>query len=136
MYKNKNKEKEWRKEYRKNNKDKLLKREKKYREKNKVEIRNRDYLRKYRIRLEEYNKILEAQNGVCKICKLKEKSKKAENLAIDHNEKNGNVRGLLCGNCNRALGGFQDNIQNLLKAVKYLKTGEETCALILTKEAN
>jgi hypothetical protein len=31
------------------------------------------------------------------------------------------VRGLLCNNCNRALGYFKNSIENLEAAVRYLK---------------
>jgi len=42
-------------------------------------------------------------------------------LAVDHDHKNGEVRGLLCHRCNVGLGNFQDNPELLLKAYKYLK---------------
>ena len=42
-------------------------------------------------------------------------------LVMDHNHKNGKFRGMLCNHCNRGLGNFKDNIQNLEKAILYLK---------------
>ena len=41
-------------------------------------------------------------------------------LHIDHNHKNGKIRGLLCGKCNLGLGHFYDNPKVLIKASKYL----------------
>src|SRR4030042_4253907 len=58
----------------------------------KVERRNL-LKNKYGMTLEEYDKILEQQNGVCKICgKINLNGKR---LAVDHNHKTGKIRGLL-----------------------------------------
>ena len=40
---------------------------------------------------------------------------------IDHNHKTGVIRGVLCRNCNSALGLFQDDTEILEKAIRYLK---------------
>lgn len=42
-------------------------------------------------------------------------------LVVDHNHETGKVRGLLCHNCNRALGLFKDNPSVLQKTFEYLK---------------
>jgi len=39
---------------------------------------------------------------------------------IDHNHKTGKIRGIICLNCNRAIGRCKENPLNLIKAVKYL----------------
>lgn len=42
-------------------------------------------------------------------------------LPIDHDHKTGVVRGLLCWNCNVAIGKLGDNPDAVLNAYKYLK---------------
>ena len=78
---------------------------------------------KFNLSIEEYNKILEKQNNSCAICKqdfdtIKQETNKS--LCVDHNHENGEIRGLLCNNCNRGLGFFKDNAVSLLEAIKYL----------------
>lgn len=73
----------------------------------------------YGITLEQYNNMLEAQNYTCAICGNGDEVE-GRRLAIDHCHTTGEVRGLLCGKCNRALGLFYDNKDLLSKAIKYL----------------
>jgi hypothetical protein len=42
-------------------------------------------------------------------------------LVMDHNHSTGKFRGMLCHHCNRGLGNFKDDIQNLENAILYLK---------------
>jgi hypothetical protein len=62
--------------------------------------------------------MLLAQNGVCaacfKTCSIK------KNLAVDHDHKTGKVRGLLCQNCNVALGHARENPDVLRRLAEYL----------------
>lgn len=75
----------------------------------------------------EYHKMFEKQHGVCAICGKPETRKAPQTngricrLHIDHDHKTGKVRGLLCSRCNIGLGHFMDNIEFLLKAIRYLK---------------
>ena len=82
------------------------------------------YKRVYGITLEEYLDLAESQHFVCKLCG-KENFAMGQNhsgcLVVDHDHKTGKVRGLLCHNCNRALGLFQDDPELLLRASQYLK---------------
>lgn len=43
------------------------------------------------------------------------------NLHIDHCHEKNKFRGLLCGNCNTALGMFKDNVEVMRKAIKYIE---------------
>lgn len=72
----------------------------------------------YGITLEDYNKMLAMQSGVCMICGQEESNGKR--LAIDHDHKTGAVRGLLCNHCNIGLGKFFDDPSLLTAAINYL----------------
>lgn len=80
--------------------------------------------RTYGISYEEYLQMLEEQGHVCAICGEEGfvmKSTHKLKLVVDHCHTTGRVRGLLCHNCNRALGLFKDSPGRLLRAVEYLK---------------
>lgn len=75
--------------------------------------------RNYGITLDEYNSMYAKQNGLCAICS-KPDEVKGRRLAVDHDHETGQVRALLCGNCNRGLGNFKDDANMLIKATRYL----------------
>ena len=82
----------------------------------------------YGITISDYDEMLNAQNSTCKICKKPQKENTVGNggagpkvLAVDHDHKTGQVRGLLCCDCNRAIGLFRDNPESLEKAAEYLR---------------
>lgn len=84
------------------------------------------YLYRYGITKEIYDEMYEKQNGVCAICNQPEKlfdkrANRVKVLAVDHNHKTGNVRGLLCQSCNTGIGLFEDNIKIMKMAIEYLK---------------
>jgi hypothetical protein len=75
-------------------------------------------IRMYGISVEDYERMLEEQDGGCHICGKKPEGKRA--LDIDHDHTTGKVRGLLCSNHNRALGLLNDDIKLMLRSVEYL----------------
>jgi Recombination endonuclease VII len=91
---------------------------KKYYEHN-DEWRNQNYIRRYGISLQEYNAKLEEQNNVCKLCLSS--CTTGRRLAVDHCHTTGKVRGLLCKNCNQALGLFKESADLIEKAADYIK---------------
>lgn len=104
-------------------------RRKQYTKKNPVKYRNMlkksNLKRQYGISLEEYEEMFSSQGGKCKICFDYEKgidprTELPFNLAVDHDHKTGRIRGLLCANCNRAIGLFKDNPETILSAHNYL----------------
>jgi len=83
--------------------------------------RHNEYLKekRYGMSQDQFNKMLVDQNNMCKICNNKFKDKK--DTHIDHCHNSNIVRGLLCNNCNMALGQFNDNTDIMDKAIKYLE---------------
>lgn len=81
--------------------------------------RNTRLKKKFGINYNQYQKILEEQDYKCFICGEKEP---ADNriLSVDHCHDTGRIRGLLCSNCNTALGKFKDNVNYLTKAIEYI----------------
>lgn len=70
--------------------------------------------------------LLSEQSGLCAICKQGEKRRDNKSgviraLAQDHDHLTGKLRGLLCSDCNLALGFFQDSIPRMEDAIAYLK---------------
>lgn len=77
-------------------------------------------LRRYGITMEEFQQMVEAQNGLCAICAQPPKGK--HYLSVDHSHATGKVRGLLCDNCNKGIGNLQDSPEVLEKAAAYLRS--------------
>ena len=77
--------------------------------------------RNYGISLKEYSEKLEAQNHKCAICRV-ELSNGGGLTHLDHNHTTGEIRAILCTNCNRGLGHFKESIENLKSAIIYLDT--------------
>lgn len=76
-------------------------------------------LKKYGITVEQYDNKLEEQNGGCAICNRK--CKTGRSLSVDHNHDTKEFRGLLCINCNIAVGNLMDNPDLARKAAEYLE---------------
>ena len=88
---------------------------------------NRKYYLKsaYGITLEQYEKMLREQNYSCKICKTDEREVYKQTLFVDHCHTTGKIRGLLCHQCNTALGKFRDSETILNSAIEYLKESKD-----------
>lgn len=77
--------------------------------------RNYHLPRRYGITAQEFDLMLEAQGGLCAICRA------APAAHVDHDHATNAVRELLCFNCNGGLGQFRDDPAVLLAAVAYLE---------------
>lgn len=86
---------------------------------------NDNYLKnEYGLSKKEFDTMKEEQKGKCAICGGEGFLMRAHHwskLVVDHDHSTGSVRGLLCHNCNRALGLFQDSPENLRRAAEYLE---------------
>lgn len=143
-WKQKNKEKvqQKQKEWYENNKEIILKKSREYYKEHRQELiektkkwvednpeKRRAYQKQYFLRRnfnlteEEYNNLLNKQNNKCSICGVDLFLDKTK-AVIDHDHTTGELRGILCTNCNIGLGHFKDNCANLLHAVDYLMGGE------------
>lgn len=81
--------------------------------------RNSRLKKVFGITIEDYDALLSTQNGVCAICKAVQNN--GIRLAVDHSHKTKKVRGLLCMECNRAVGLLKDNSKIAQQVVNYLK---------------
>lgn len=71
----------------------------------------------YGISVDEYQAMLDAQNGKCAIC---DSDNNGKTLNVDHDHETGVVRALLCHGCNTALGLLGDDVNRCLSAAAYL----------------
>lgn len=79
----------------------------------------------YGISIDSYHSMLSSQNGKCAI-KTCNRLASEKTLHVDHDHTTGYVRGLLCHNCNTALGLVGENIQLLLDLIDYLNMYDGT----------
>lgn len=94
------------KDWAKNNPDKYL------------EIQQRkNRKRKYGVSGPRFQELIEQCNNSCSICLTPFNT----TPHIDHDHCTGEVRGLLCGSCNRALGLLKDSPEVIFSAYTYLK---------------
>ena len=85
-------------------------------------IKRRHLLKQYGLTIEAYETMLKGQDGGCAICGGPPGGK-WNTFNVDHDHKTGKVRGLLCLNCNRAIGCIKDNPKIAQKIVDYLNIG-------------
>lgn len=73
---------------------------------------------------EDYDRLLGEQLGVCAICERPEsveRGGKSEWLSVDHCHTTGKVRGLLCTQCNHAIGKLDDDPELMRRAIAYIE---------------
>jgi len=105
------------------NRKQILKEQKLFRKAHPTYQLNIHLKHKFGITLEQYNKMIEAQNGVCAICgsfEIEKNQYGIKRLSVDHDHQTGKLRGLLCTNCNKGLSFFKDKYNLLIQASNYL----------------
>lgn len=118
--------KEYQDRYRANNRQTRLESQRKWRDKNQHRLpamRRSGMLRKlYGLTIDSYNALLLKQGGKCAICETI--ILPGNKSAIDHDHDTGEVRGILCTQCNTGLGNFKESIALLHWAANYLSGGQ------------
>lgn len=69
--------------------------------------------------------ILAEQGDCCAICAKASCGRGRNGYHVDHDHKTGIIRGALCASCNKGIGIFQDSVDVLTSAAKYLCTIKE-----------
>ena len=103
-----------------------VKRTVEYNREHSTSVRSQYLKRNYGLTFEEFEAMLSDQDNCCAICKSTKPLGRHKRFNVDHHNKTGNVRGLLCSNCNTALGLVNDNILTLKSMIQYLESHEET----------
>jgi hypothetical protein len=110
--------------YRYSCKDCEAPRYKKYREDNKEKVNNNrlkwNRKKSYNFPPELFEARFDEQNKSCAICKSPNAGGRGA-FHADHNHETNQPRGVLCHNCNVALGNFKDNPELLKTAIEYLE---------------
>lgn len=115
-----------------NNRESHIERRSQWHRENPERYRETYLQRKYGISSIQYQSMYDSQNGLCAICGRPEISKIL--MAVDHDHRTGRVRALLCTKCNKGLGHFDDDKEQLLKAAEYLeKFSDKTGSAIPAK---
>ncbi len=89
-------------------------------------LNNARLIKNYGITAEQYETMLEEQNGVCASCHnhemaLDPRTGNLFGLSVDHDHETGHVRGLLCMTCNRCLGLLHDDPERIKELLRYLE---------------
>jgi len=78
-------------------------------------------LRTYGLTRDQYEAMLDAQGGVCALCKRPARKIGGFILDVDHDHVTGKVRSLLCRLCNIGIGHFHEDPTLLRAAAEYLE---------------
>jgi hypothetical protein len=104
------------------NPDKVRELKRKHNKGIKPSVRREQALKhKFNITQDDYEKMLQSQDGLCRICHKESNNKVQKHFHVDHNHETGKIRGLLCNKCNMGLGMFNDNKDLIKKAMDYLE---------------
>lgn len=60
------------------------------------------------------------ENFTCPICLKTFKRQHINDVVLDHNHKDGSIRGWLCSSCNTSLGKFNDDVNILQRAINWI----------------
>jgi hypothetical protein len=89
------------------------------------ERRRKKALNRYNVTPEQYEQMLADQHYVCAVCgqpehRINPYSKQVAPLAVDHDHNSGEVRALLCHDCNTGLGNLHEDPDRIMALYKYI----------------
>jgi hypothetical protein len=87
----------------------------------KICSRDRQWDIKFGLSPEDYLEMYNKQDGKCACCGRYAEEVSNKNLAVDHDKDTGKIRGLLCSSCNQGIGLLGDDLESVIKAVRYLE---------------
>lgn len=88
------------------------------------QVRRSQLLSKYGLTIGEYELTLESQNWCCASCSVPFDDH-GKYPCVDHSHTSGKVRGIICHNCNAALGLLGDTEQGVMSLLEYIRrTGD------------
>ena len=105
--------------WRKNNMDYVAGKAREWRAKNPERVKDHHLLKNYGIDYGTYDRMFAEQGGKCAICGTKSTGRHTR-FHVDHCHKTGEVRGLLCHNCNHGIGHFKHSPEILQSAINFL----------------
>lgn len=86
-----------------------------------AEVRERARtLRTYGLTEAGWDALVKRQGNRCAVCRTDKPGGRGERWHIDHDHVTGQVRGLLCGKCNSAIGMLQDDPEIIKAAARYV----------------
>jgi len=117
-----------RQKYEKENKNKIKDYWKEYNSNTdlKEKLKEKHLKKTYNLSLNELELLKQKQNYCCAICGTHENNCSRKTLFVDHNHTTGEIRGLLCSQCNSALGLMYDDISLLKNAINYLDKNDKS----------
>ena len=104
-----------------NNPERCREYRKRYNQKHPDKVRAGQRRRKlrhlYGIEEHDYQRLLQEQGGRCAICGGQDE----QHLSVDHDHSTGEIRGLLCRQCNLVIGNAQEDPNILEASMRYLE---------------
>lgn len=101
---------------------------KEYKQLNPEQSTNAHYKRSFGLTLNDVKSLLEGQFNKCALCEKELSVLQGRGFStiahVDHDHVTGKVRGVLCGNCNTALGKLGDSVASIEKVLSYLRKSE------------
>jgi hypothetical protein len=101
-----------------------------WRKRNPLASKHYAEMRRYNLHPGEKELLLRTQGNLCAVCRTDFPGKGGWHT--DHDHVSGDVRGILCHNCNRGLGYLKDDALLLHRGIEYLSTGAAITARTLS----